>query len=418
MPGPDVRILCVSDTYPWPSTDGYRQRVSQLLRGLQEAGEVDLFAVESGRDELAPGPAPAPAPGFSRAFVSPRPPFRRDAAKMLRWLASPLPRAVLWHEWERARRELRAWAEPSYDVVWYSHLDCYLALGNTVAGAEIVDLDNLEDEKLRALRQVRRAGRANRPSMDALVGQGFDLVDEWRWSRRQRAAAASARRVVVCSELDRRRLTYPTTTVIPNGYERVGPPVGGRRAATSGPVFTMVGLMTYPPNVDAVEHFARDVLPIVRGQEPDAEFRIVGRGSLGDNPIASLPGVVVRGQVDDIRDELAQTDVAVVPIRFGGGTRIKVLEAFAHRIPVVASRTGAEGIDATDGEHLLLADDGDAEALAGACLRLVQDDAFRRRLVDAAEQRYQQRYRWEVIRPQVAALARAVAGETRSRTAS
>lgn len=176
--------------------------------------------------------------------------------------------------------------------------------------------------------------------------------------------------------------------------------------------------MTYPPNVDAVEHFARDVLPIVRGQEPDAEFRIVGRGSLGDNPIASLPGVVVRGQVDDIRDELAQTDVAVVPIRFGGGTRIKVLEAFAHRIPVVASRTGAEGIDATDGEHLLLADDGDAEALAGACLRLVQDDAFRRRLVDAAEQRYQQRYRWEVIRPQVAALARAVAGETRSRTAS
>ena len=416
MPGPDVRILCVSDTYPWPSTDGYRQRVSQLLRGLQEAGEVDLFAVESGRDELAPGPAPAP--GFSRAFVSPRPPFRRDAAKMLRWLASPLPRAVLWHEWDRARRELRAWAEPSYDVVWYSHLDCYLALGNTVAGAEIVDLDNLEDEKLRALRQVRRAGPAKRPSMDALVGQGFDLVDEWRWSRRQRAAAASARRVVVCSELDRRRLTYPTTTVIPNGYERVGPPVGRRRPPTSGPVFTMVGLMTYPPNVDAVEHFARDVLPIVRGQEPDAEFRIVGRGSLGDNPIASLPGVVVRGQVDDIRDELAQTDVAVVPIRFGGGTRIKVLEAFAHRIPVVASRTGAEGIDATDGEHLLLADDGDAEALAGACLRLVQDDAFRRRLVDAAEQRYQQRYRWEVIRPQVAALARAVAGETRSRTAS
>lgn len=403
-----MRILCLSDTYPWPATDGYRQRLSQLLRGLCEAGAVDLFAVESGRDDVEPGPSPAP--GLRRAFVSPRPPFGRDARKVLRWLASPLPRAVLWHEWDRARRELRAWAEPSYDVVWYSHLDCYLALGKTVPGAEVVDLDNLEDEKLRALRQVRRAGQAGRPSMDALVGQGFDLVDERRWARRQRAAAASARRVVVCSELDRRRLTSPTTTVVPNGYERVGPPVGGGPAAASGPVFTMVGLMTYPPNLDAAEHFARDVLPIVRRQEPGAEFRIVGRGSLGGNPVASLPGVVVRGEVDDIRDELARTDVAVVPIRFGGGTRIKVLEAFAHRIPVVATRTGAEGIEATDGEHLLLADDGDAEGLARACLRLVQDDAFRGLLVDAAERRYQERYRWEVIRPQVAALARAVAG--------
>jgi len=371
---------------------------------------VDLFAVESGRDDLEAGTVPAPQV-VSRAFVSARPPFRRDAAKMLRWLASPLPRAVLWHEWDRARQELRAWAGPSYDVVWYSHLDCYLALGRTVAGGEIVDLDNLEDQKVRALRQVRRAGSSKRLSLDAVVSQGFDLVDERRWSRRQRAAAASVRRVVVCSELDRRRLASPGTTVIPNGYERVGPPVGRGGAAPSDPVLTMVGLMTYPPNLDAAEHFARDVLPIVRRSQPAAEFRIVGRGSPGDKPFAALPGVVVRGQVDDIRVELAQTDVAVVPIRFGGGTRIKVLEAFAHRVPVVATRTGAEGIDANDGEHLLLADDGDAEAIAGACLRLVQDDAFRRRLVDAAEARYLERYRWEAIRPLVAALARAVADE-------
>ncbi len=408
-----MRILCVSDTYPWPATDGYRQRLSHLLRGLSEAGEVHLFAVESGRDDLQAGPAPAP--WVSRAFVCLRRPFRRDLRNVVRWLASPLPRAVLWHEWDDARRELGAWAEQSYDLVWYSHLDCYLALGKTVPGAEVVDLDNLEDQKLRALRQVRRAGRATH-SVDALVGQGFDLVDEWRWARRQRAAASSADRVVVCSELDRRRLASPTATVVPNGYELEGEPVGGERSVATGPVFTMVGLMIYPPNLDAAEHFARDVLPIVRRQEPHAEFRIVGRGSLGGNAIASLPGVVVRGRVDDIRDELAQTDVAVVPIRFGGGTRIKVLEAFAHRVPVVATRTGAEGIEAIDGEHLLLADDGDAEAMARACLRVVQDKAFRSRMVDAAEALYQERYRWEVIHPQVAALARVVVDEASSQT--
>lgn len=408
-----MHILCVSDTYPWPATDGYRQRLSQLLRGLGEAAEVDLFAVESGRDDVG---GPTQAPCASRAFVSSRPAFGRDVRKVLRWLVSPLPRAVLWHEWEAARRDLRAWARPSYDLIWYSHLDCYLALARTVSGAEIVDLDNLEDFKLRSMRLVRRAGRAGRYSAAALVGEVFDRVDEWRWARRQRAAASSATRLVVCSELDRRRLAAPRTTVIPNGYEREGPPVGGRVPPAGGPVFTMVGLMTYPPNLDAVEHFARDVLPVVRRQEPGAQFRIVGRGSLAGHPVASLPGVVVRGQVADIRDELAQTDVAVVPIRFGGGTRIKVLEAFAHRIPVVATRTGAEGIEVTEGEHLLVCDDGDAEAMARACLRLVQDEAFRRRLVDAAEARYWEQYRWDVIRPQVAALARAVAGGPSVRT--
>ncbi|HSH61949.1 MAG TPA: glycosyltransferase family 4 protein [Acidimicrobiales bacterium] len=391
--------------------------MSQLLEAMREVGEVDLFAVESARDDLEAGPIAAP--GLSRAFVSSRPPFGREVRKVLRWLASPLPRAVLWHQWDRAAEELRAWASQRYDVVWYSHLAPYLTLGEEVsAPAEVVDIDNLEDLKLRSMRLIRRAGWMSRSSPVALVREVFDQVDERRWARRQRAAASSVTRVVVCSELDRRRLAVPGTTVIPNGYEREGPPVGRPVPPASGPVFTMVGLMTYPPNFDAAEHFARDVLPIVRRQLPGARYHIVGRGSLERQSVASLPGVVLRGQVEDIRDELARTDVAVVPIRFGGGTRIKVLESFAHRIPVVATRTGAEGIDATDGEHLLLCDDGDAEAMARGCLRLVQDEAFRLRLVDAAEARYQERYRWEVIRPRVAALIREVADETRSRTAS
>lgn len=404
-----MRVLCVSDTYPWPSTDGYRQRLSQLLRGLSEAGAVDLFAVESDRSDVGAGAVPAPV--VDRAFVSPRPGFGRDPAKVARWVASPLPRAVLWHEWRRARGELAGWAAEPYDLVWYSHLDSYLALRDVPESAPgkpaVVDLDNLEDLKLRASRQVRGAGRRRRLSPGHAVGLGFDLVDEWRWSRRQREAARSAAQVVVCSELDRERLAAERVTVIPNGYEREGPPVGDGPPAGTGPVFTMVGLMTYPPNLDAARHFAANVLPAVRRERPGAEFRVVGRGSV-DGELASLPGVVVRGAVPDIRDELAQTTVAVVPIRFGGGTRIKVLEAFAHRVPVVATRTGAEGIDAADGGHLLVVDDGDGDGFARACLRLVEDHAFRKGMVDSAEARFLERYRWEVIRPKVTELARAV----------
>ena len=89
--------------------------------------------------------------------------------------------------------------------------------------------------------------------------------------------------------------------------------------------------------------------------------------------------------------ELARADLVVVPVRYGSGTRVKILEAFAHRIPVVSTTIGAEGLGAADGVHLLVADDPDA--FADRCARLLTDGDLRERLVDAAEQLFEERYR-------------------------
>lgn len=406
-----MRLLCIADTYPWPSTDGYRQRLANVARGLGEAGGLDLFAVVDEREDLRPGSIDPPV--GAHAFVSPRPPPRRGPAQMIRWLSSSLPRAVIWHDWGRAGDELRRWADNDYDLVWYSHLDPFLALGGIVHGPEIVDLDNLENLKVQAQRRLTQATLPRRPSVRALLGQAVDLVDERRWSRRQREAAEEAARVVVCSQLDRQRLDLAGAAVVPNGYQRDGLPVGGRSANPEAPVFTMVGLMTYPPNVDAAVHFARDVLPLVRREAPEAQLKLVGHADGNVESLADLPGVVVRGRVPDVRVELEQTDVAVAPVRFGGGTRIKVLEAFAHRLPVVATTTGAEGIDAADGIHLLIADD--ARSQAEACLRVIRDPALARRLAAAGAHLYEERYSWDLIRPKVTALATEVAAEARIR---
>ena len=103
-----MRILCIADAYPWPETDGYRQRVANVARGLSDAGEVDLFAVTE-REEVDPGPVADPP--VTRAYISPRPPLRKGPAQSLRWLGSSLPRAVLWHSWRRAGEDLQAWAD-------------------------------------------------------------------------------------------------------------------------------------------------------------------------------------------------------------------------------------------------------------------------------------------------------------------
>ena len=110
--------------------------------------------------------------------------------------------------------------------------------------------------------------------------------------------------------------------------------------------------------------------------------------------------------------ELARADIAVVPLRMGSGTRLKILESFAHRIPVVSTTIGADGLDVQDGVHLLLADRPDE--FARACRRLIEDRALARRLVDAAEQRFLDRYEWsnakDRIQKLVCDVASAVAG--------
>lgn len=109
--------------------------------------------------------------------------------------------------------------------------------------------------------------------------------------------------------------------------------------------------------------------------------------------------------------QLAAADIAVVPIRFGGGTRIKILEAFAHGLPVVSTTVGCEGLDVIDGQHLLVADD--PAAFAAACLRLSEDAELRTRLVTAAAELWKSRYRWTVLSPYIVSAVQGAQGHQR-----
>jgi glycosyltransferase involved in cell wall biosynthesis len=145
-----------------------------------------------------------------------------------------------------------------------------------------------------------------------------------------------------------------------------------------------VGTLGYFPNTEGITWFAEKVLPLVRRRaKKRVVVRIVGR----EHPplvsaLASRPGVDFVGYAPDLLEWYARCRLVVVPIRAGGGTRIKILEAFAMRRPVVATTIGAEGIDARDGEHLLLADD--RRAFAASCARLIDDPALGERLTAGA----------------------------------
>lgn len=133
-----------------------------------------------------------------------------------------------------------------------------------------------------------------------------------------------------------------------------------------------VGSMDWLPNQDGVQHFVNKVWPKVVAAIPQASFQIVGRNpSPAIQRLAEQPGVEVTGSVEDIRPYMAQAEVVVVPLLVGGGTRLKIYEAMAMRKAIVSTPLGAEGLDVTDGENLLLCEAG--EEFADKVIELLQD---------------------------------------------
>jgi glycosyltransferase involved in cell wall biosynthesis len=155
--------------------------------------------------------------------------------------------------------------------------------------------------------------------------------------------------------------------------------------------------MDWLPNVDAVEYFLAEVLPLIRNRIPGASFTIAGRSPDARvlEAVQGLTGVSVTGKVDDMRPYLWGAKISIVPIRIGGGTRLKIYECMAAGVPVVSTTVGAEGLRYEDGQDIVLADD--PGALAAACVRLLSDEAARHALAHNALERAQKEFSWEAV---------------------
>ena len=296
-----------------------------------------------------------------------------------------------------------------YDLVWCAEPRGYQPVAELASRPLVLDLHNVLSSvvahKRRLLTHQPWLARSWRQAVDDPV---YRPGIERRWRDWESAAARSCDRVVVCSDLDRSRVGS-TAAVVPNCYR---PPIrpAGRDHYTGRPLrIGFVGLLSYQPNFDAVHWFVRSVLPRVLRDEPLAEFHVIGGGA-GPEDLGRHDRVRVLGFVPDLERALGELSVIVAPIRFGGGTRFKILEGFAHEIPVVSTTIGAEGILAQDGRHLLVRDD--PAGFARAVVAVHRDLTLRRRLVSNATQLFRDRYIWERGVAAVQSVVGDLAGET------
>jgi glycosyltransferase involved in cell wall biosynthesis len=388
-----LRSLVLAKDTAWPQDTGYRQRLHAVVRGLGAAGPVDCVTVSVPRTVL-----PAPPEGLVRRTAGVEAAWLPRAAAGLRFATSwRAPHWVTGRDWSAARRQLPAALAGPYDVVWCSQADVWVGLEAVLpAGPTIVDLDNVMSVVV-----AREAG-------GSATARAARREDARRWRVVERRALLSAQAVAVCSELDAERLRSDDPmgglVVLPNGAA-AGP---SQRSADPRPVLLFVASLDYPPNSQAALWCAREVLPLVRQQVPEAVLRVVGRSGAASSVLLELQGqgVEVVGRVDDVRAELARAAIAVAPLLQGGGTRIKVLEAFGAALPTVSTTVGAEGIAAQDGEHLLLADT--PSDFAAACVRLLRDPEEAVRMGAAARALHADTFDWAHIEPRITELARAV----------
>jgi len=198
-------------------------------------------------------------------------------------------------------------------------------------------------------------------------------------------------RVIAVSETDASRMRemfgISKVSAVPTGVDVdfFAPRAAG---AAPGADLVFVGSMDWLPNVDGILYFAREILPLIRERKPDCTLAVVGRNPPGEvvQLGAQDAGIKVTGTVDDIRPYFWNSSVSIVPLRIGGGTRLKIFEAMAAKVPVVSTSIGAEGLPVTSGENCYLADS--PRDFAGRCVDLLSDAPLRSRIASAG---------WELV---------------------
>lgn len=402
-----MNILILAPYPPYPLRGGGALRIYHLARGLAAHHTVTLLSFAPHAQAVA---MMAPIRDWCRLATVPSPPSRSTAQRALTTLLSPQPDMALRNRSVAYAEALsRQLATERFDIVLASSIEMAgYALQAQGVGPRLV-LDQFNAEYLlqrRAALNDLHQGLALRPH--SLVKGLYSLLQWYKLARYERSLLARFDLVTVVSEEDRAHLARlrpkaeERLAVVPNGVdtEQVAP--GAVRGDMGGATMVFTGTLDYRPNIDALRWFTTEVLPLIRARKPMARLLIVGR-SAGPE-VRALIGEAVElvGEVVDVAPYIDGAALYVVPMRIGGGSRLKLLEALAMAAPIVSTPMGAEGLPGLrDHVHLLLAEQ--PQAFAAAALRLMAEPKLGRQLGAMGRAHVVDHYDWRTITPRLEA---------------
>lgn len=390
------RILVITSHFPFPLNTGGRVRQYHLLRRLQKDFDITLLSFVE--EPLPPHHYDAVAPFVQRVETVLRPtpatehvPSRwGQLARSLADLASPPP-SLLLRSYDVPDMHARLHALLSSSDFDLIQVD-FINMGWYLPARPRPPLIFVAHDVL--YRKAQRFFRAT-----SGVNRRLASLADWLKTRPfEQAVWRASDHLVAMSEFDadtiRRAAPGIPLTVIPNGVDtdHYRPSDGPKPA---NPELLYVGWMYNAPNLQGVSYFLDAIWPQIRRAVPDATFTVVGEGTREALAGSAQPGVSLAGYVEDIQPLLARCAAFVVPLRAGSGTRLKILEAMASGCAIVSTSVGCEGLEAVNGQHLLVADQ--PGAFAKAAISLLQDPQRAVSLGRRARALVEARYGWDRI---------------------
>ena len=380
-------LLVVTSELPWPLNTGGHLRSFHLLRSLVTKFRVRLVTTIEGEscdtDELR-------RLGIDVRAASVRPRTRvGEVGRVVNAAVHGEP-YVLYHR--HNRRVVRALLQQELtrrkpDAIYLDHLDPFVFRSEFPDVSTIADLHNVYSTLTDRVADERRG------SIRMYLRREAKLLAE-----RECELARTANLLMTVSDQEQstfQQLGAEHVAMIPNGVDCAAfrqLPIGRLHER---PVILFLGALSWQPNSLAAQFLANKVLPSVRSQIPDAVLQLVGRNPGPEiRALKSIEGVQLAADVPDIRKYLEQATLLAVPLDSGGGTRLKILEAFAAGLPVVSTQIGCEGIDATDGQHLLIKD---RDQFADGIIDAFNDPARMNDIAADARKLAESNYDWAAI---------------------
>ena len=384
-----MKLLFVTPYLPGPPIFGGQRRIHGLMTNLAGAHELSVIALTDGYEDHSV--SEADAKHYCRHVISVPDKFHRLKGRDKR--LTQLRSLVSTRSWERmiyqcdaVQRTLDAHLlTHEYDAIVceFVFMANYRFRISRLRTRLVLDEHNVEYD---LLRRTAESTRFERRLFHSVNWRKLKHEEVRAWKRFDGLTLTSRRD----QQLVHAEVPSVPSAVVPNG---VDVELFKPRAEPVAPqTLLFFGAMNYYPNTDAALSFAAHVLPLLKARHPNVRMRIVG--PVGKGPVQDLNGehIQVVGFVQDVHAEIARAAVVVAPLRIGGGTRLKILEAMAMGKAVVATRIGAEGIDVRHEHDILLADSPADQARAIA--RLLEDDALRARLGHAARETAVTHYSW------------------------
>jgi len=388
-----ARVLFLSPRQCWPALSGAKLREYHFLRALGRRAELSyVYFASHGEKPLTTDDLPL----CRRIVCVPKPPAY-NPWKLVCGVLGRWPLSVLnYTSTEMTSALTQLLAVSDYDLFHVDGIHMYRYVDPLVRAAQSVprvvyNWHNIESEAMR-----RYAATINSRARRLYARQTAAKIEVL-----ERRILKTACGHIVCSERERTQLCRIASTariaVVENGVDTAyfG---GSDHGESTAKRIVFVGLMNYYPNVEGAVSFGNRIWPRLRERLPGMIFTIVGA-----NPtpavlaLKAIAGIEVTGTVPDVRPYYRDALAAIVPLRTGGGTRLKALEAMAAGVPVISTELGAEGLAVTPEKNILIADAEDHEAWLRHLTRLAEFPGWRRQITTAATELVRARYDWEII---------------------